>query len=220
MKSTIEILDEIKLPEFSGIRILMMPIHLHDIDNSVPLFLEKWKPILKRLVEMSTCKNGTAYLTIDEKAVQKGQTHRRPGLHVDGWKDDSNAGSWGGGGGWGAQGHGMLIVASHLGSRGWNQTYQGEPKKFGDCEHLRDQFQKKHAHNFLPNRVYKLDGLTVHESISVEQDCNRQFVRLSMPSNADWNSSNTPNPLGIKPEGPIVEPRPEEFTNYGSSSNV
>jgi hypothetical protein len=216
MNSVIEILDEVKLPEFKGIRILMMPIHLHDIDNSLPSNLDHWKPTLKKMVEMAPCKSGTAYLTIDECEVQKGDTHRRPGLHVDGWKDDSNAGGWGGGGGWGAQGLGMLIVSSHLGSRGWNQSYLGEPKKFGDCEHLRNQFLTKHAHNFLPNRVYRLDGLTVHESIPLETDCKRQFVRLSMPSEADWNISNTPNPLGIQPEGALVEPRPDEFTKYGN----
>lgn len=214
--SKVDNLGSIQIPEYSNIRILMMPILLDDL-GSIPGFLSNWTGFLDSLIGRSPCKTGTAYLTIDESQLKAGETHRRPGLHVDGWHDDSNAGGWGGGG-WGSsvEGEGMVIVASHLGSRGYNQSFNGNPNKFGDCEHLRTQLTCSIPIDFNPGIVFRLDGMTVHESTPVKEDCSRQFIRLSMPSKANWNSSNTPNPLGILPEGDIVEPRPDEFTKYGN----
>lgn len=222
--SKIDTLGQLKLPEFSGTRILMMPFLLEDL-GSIPGSLYQWTGFLNSLIGRSPCQKGIAYLTIDECQLRAGEIHRRPGLHVDGWHDDSNSGGWGGGG-WGSsvEGEGMLIVASHLGSVGYQQRFLGTPNKFGDCEHLRIQINRPYIFNngptqkidFEPNTIYRLDGMTVHESIPVKEDCDRQFVRLSMPSKANWNSSNTPNPLGILPEGKIVEPRPDEFTAYGA----
>lgn len=214
--SKIDVLGLAKLPEFSGIRVLMMPFKIEDIENTIPF--ESWKPIMKKLMKVSPCKNGTGYLTIDELSLKAGDIHRRPGLHVDGWKDEGNSGGWGGGGGWGSSvdGEGMLLITNVLGSVGYPQKFTGTPNQFGDCEHLRAQLSCSTPFNFEPNFIFRLDGLTVHESIPVKQDCNRQFVRVSMPSSANWNSSNTPSPFGILPEGPIVEPRPNDFTNYGA----
>lgn len=225
--SKIDVLGSIKLPEFSGIRVLMMPFKIEDIQTTIPF--ESWKFTLQEIMKVSPCKAGTAYLTIDELSLKAGDTHRRPGLHVDGWKDESgNDGSWGGGG-WGSSvdGEGMLLITNVLGSVGYQQKFLGTPNKFGDCEHLRVQIDRSYLIsnqptkkiNFEPSVIYRLDGLTVHESIPVKEDCNRQFVRISMPSKANWNSSNTPSPFGLLPDGPIVESRPDQFTNYGSKFN-
>jgi len=221
MNSVVENLGTEMLPEFKGDRVLMMPIHLHDVKASVPENLKRWIPFIEKAVELGPCKQGTAYLTIDESVVESGRHHRRPGLHVDGWQDEGgteHGGGWGGGGGWGSQttGEGMIIATNYLGSVGWHQEVEGWPKIYGDCEHLRPKLNMNKMVPFLPNTLYRLDGLTVHESIPVRKTVSRQFFRLSMPSDGVWPSSNTPNPLCIMPEGKITSPRPEEFTKYGS----
>lgn len=44
----------------------------------------------------------------------------------------------------------------------------------------------------------------VHESFLMKEDCERTFVRLSMPNDAPWYNGYTKNPKGIKPTGVII----------------
>lgn len=60
--------------------------------------------------------------------------------------------------------------------------------------------------------VYGCGALTVHKSIPMVKDTPRQFVRLSMPSDAPWYEGYTVNPLGVKPTGPIHDRR--AFMDY------
>lgn len=211
INNVVKLLGHVDLPKFSGIRILMMPFIMDNL-NTVP-FSDDWKKTIGHLIKLSPVQGGTGYITIDEMPLEKGEYHRRPGLHVDGWHDEGNSGSWGGGGAWGGGkgGHGMVVISSHIGCRAWNKSYNGAPKMYGYCEHLRPQFPDDEALVLQPNIAYHMGGLTVHESIRVTERCQRQFVRLSMPSDADWNDSNTHNPLGIKPTGRVVPSRPISF---------
>ena len=153
---------------------------------------------------------GVGYLTIDECEVPAGQTQRRPGLHVDGIYRGA-AGSWGGGGSWG--GTGFLVANNIPGTcRAWDTDILGKPGPEGECEHLRPKFPGAEAVLMSANKVYDLDPLTVHEALPVHKDCRRQFVRVSRPSDAPWFEGYTPNPLGVKPAGPILPPR--EFLAY------
>lgn len=199
-----------RLPRFSGTRVMMMPIILGDLD-SVPPSLAHYDTTLLKLFEYMDPRHydKVGYLTIDEKLVRAGETHRRAGLHVDGVYD-GKCGGWGGGGGggggWGSVGNGMLTVSSHAGCRAWLQSFEGEIGKDGECDAIADQC--KQATIFEPNQVYWVDGLCVHESMPMRADVNRQFVRLSMPSTAPWFDGYTQNPFGIQPTGPILPRRP------------
>lgn len=56
-----------------------------------------FESFLKEVIDCSPKKTGMAYLTIDEKIVKKGESHRRGGPHTDG----NYLFGWGGGGsGW------------------------------------------------------------------------------------------------------------------------
>ncbi len=84
------------------------------------------------------------YLTVDEREVRRGETHRRAGLHVDGVYNGS-AGGWGGGapgGGWGVVGNGMLTVSSHAMCRVFNKDFVGWPGMEGECGHLAELFRR------------------------------------------------------------------------------
>jgi len=196
--STFKRLDTVILPEFAGVRIQLMPVQMRDV-NSLPFGLRDWDRLFHRLCSFVPGVNGIAYLTIDQRWTLAGETHRRPGLHVDGM------GSWGGGGGWG--GNGMITVSSHSGCVAYNREFTGEPRRGvdcgdpdeGDCGHLWGQCEGTGT-MLEPNVAYLCNPMCVHESVPVEQDCFRTFVRLSLPNDGVWPRNCTPNPRGIVPE--------------------
>lgn len=195
------------LPEFSGLRIMMMPVILGDL-KSIPDSMEQWRPAIERLFQFGGHEGSVGYLTIDEKSVGVGKTHRRAGLHVDGICSQGK-GIWAGG--WGGVGTGMISVSSVPGCAAWSQKFVGWPGKEGDCEHLADQRQKDAQIVLGEFEAYWMDGLCVHESLPMKIDTKRQFVRLSLPSTAPWFEGYTENPLGVKPSGEILSRR--QFMN-------
>jgi hypothetical protein len=201
MNSTIEEFARVKLPSFTGLRIMMMPIRLNDV-RTIPKMLGGWRDVVIRLTELCRMWSGVGYITIDEAHVKAGETHRRPGMHVDG-------DLWGGGGPWAR--NGMLLVSSHAGCRGWHQDFGGAPGEDGDCSHLADQCDPLAEVVMQPGVVYHCNPTAVHESMLMTQDTARQFCRLSMPSDAPWYEGYTENPLGVKPGGPILPRREKQM---------
>jgi hypothetical protein len=203
-ESNFEQRGQVNLPLFTGTRVMMMPVVIGDV-SSIPDSIGHWRGAMSDLFNM-TEHRGIGYITIDERVVTPGETHRRSGLHVDGVLEGRAGGVWGGGGGgWGSVGTGMLTVASHVGCQAWRGCIDGWPGNDGECDHLAEQLGEPTV--FQPNVVYWVDGLCVHESLSQKERTPRQFVRLSMPSNAPWFEGYTENPLGIKPTGEILPPR-------------
>jgi len=65
----------------------MMPVTLRD-ERSLPKQLEKYWPLIEKSVRILDHRRADAahqigYVTIDERPVPAGATHRRPGLHVE-----------------------------------------------------------------------------------------------------------------------------------------
>lgn len=204
-ESLFEELQLIELPEFSGVKAMMLPIIIGNI-NSLPDFVAGYKAAFKQMCEAERAKihNGeVGYLTVDEKLVEENSTHRRGGLHVDGIFKGS-AGSWGGGGTWGSAGNGMLTVSSPAGCRAWLGKFNGWPGDEGECNHLADQCSLENATEFKSNVLYWVDGLCIHESIPQKEAVQRQFIRLSLPSKGPWFKGYTENPLGVLPTGRIL----------------
>lgn len=201
-----------QFPAFSGTRVMMMPFHAHDIDGSLPDYLDAYKPLLRAMIQRAPAhvvfpEDATAYLTIDEMALEPGKIQRKSGLHVDGMYQGELAGAWGGGGGgWGSCGNGMLLVSNTDGlCTMWTGEFSGVPVGDGDCEHLRDQLPGMEAYELQAGDVIWADGLMVHESHAAKSAVNRQFVRVSLPNNAPWFVGYTENPLGIVPCGPVLD---------------
>jgi hypothetical protein len=193
--SQIEFKGHLTFPEFTGLRIMMMPFRP----------MAQWRPTVRELVGISTVKHGTAYLTIAEAIVKAGEPHRRPGMHVDG------CGVWGGGGVWSKRG--MLVASSRVGCRGWHQEFDGAPGKNGDCSHLAEQCSVETV--MQAGRVYWCSPLVVHESMPMAETGPRTFVRLSMPNDCPWFDGYTVNPTGVKPTGEVLAAR-VEFMGYRS----
>ncbi len=215
--------------DFQNLRILMMPIVFGD--NATVPYKDCYAMLDIMCRVMPQHKDKVVYLTVDQKMVEPGKTHRRSGLHVDGyphteadkmyvgksgiWAGNAHGGTWGGGGGWGGgnkslywhDGTGLLTVSSVEGCRAWKQTFDGEPKVEGDCEHLRDRCREENEVVLGANKLYWMSPGCVHESILMKEWTARTFVRVSLPSDCDWYEGCTPNPLGVKPAGRTASKR-------------
>ena len=216
-ESQIEDRGVAEFPLFSGTRVLLMPFVIHDPETSLPNSLAHYRALVARLCALVPSERGVGYVTIDEALVRTGETHRRPGIHVDGVGADGSQAAWGGGGGaWSGCG-GMLLASPHSGCRGWRQVFDGDPGLDGDCAHLAAECRDDAVVDMLPNRAYWCNSLAVHEALPVREDVRRQFIRVSTPSRAPWYLGCTPNPLGIQPTGPIL-PMREAHLAYRSQA--
>lgn len=197
-ESKIEDFGKVSIPEFTGTRVMMMPFLMEDPIGSLPSSVDSWKKPLQEICHMATVKSGVGYITIDEADVKEEETHRRPGLHVDGMGD------YGGGGG-GYAANGMFLVSSHVGCVGYRLSYEGQPVEDGDCEHLRELLRESVV--MKPGHVYWCSPMAIHESIPMLRDTKRQMMRVSMPSKGPYHRDYTPNPIGIMPVGEPAKAR-------------
>jgi hypothetical protein len=226
--------SDVPMPAHQGLRILLMPIIMGD-NSTVPypdLF-----PMLDVMAKVKPQHKGkVVYLTVDQKVVEAGKTHRRPGLHVDGyphtiadqtygnaergydgrpgiWAGHAHGGTWGGGGGWGGGSKNLywhdgtgLLTVSSV--EGCRAWNQNFP---GEPKVEGDcEHLREHCKEAVvleANSLYWMSPGCVHESMPVAADIQRTFVRLSLPSACDWYDGCTPNPLGVKPSGKIARRR-------------
>ena len=190
-----------EFPQFSGLRIMMMPVRLGTF-SGVP---EQYRQLISELYETVESRfiGEVGYLTIDEQELEPGETLRRSGLHVDGFYH-GKCGAWGGGGTWGSVGNGMLTISSTPHCKAYLGVFHGIPMDEGECDHLE---VPNEGEVFEEKQIYWVDGACVHESLPVTEKTQRQFVRLSMPSNGPWFEGYTENPCGVKPTGEILPPR-------------
>ena len=193
----------VKFPEFTGLRIQMMPVRLGFPDGVPESYLDLVADLYGKMEVRHLAQIG--YLTIDERELLPGETLRREGLHVDGYYH-GRCGAWGGGGGWGSVGNGMLTVSSTSHCKAYLGRFNGTPGPEGECDHL---VVPNEGTLFEAGKVYWVDGACVHESLPVTEKTRRQFVRLSMPSNGPWFEGYTENPKGILPSGEILPARTE-----------
>lgn len=193
--------EPLKFPEFSGTRIMMMPVEL----GSTLGIPENYHAFVRKLFDVMESRffGQVGYLTIDERDLQPDETLRRRGLHVDGYYH-GRCGAWGGGGGWGSVGNGMLTVSSTPHCRAYLGELKGKPGPEGECDHL---VLPNNGEIFEAGHIYWVDGACVHESLPVAEKTRRQFVRLSMPSNGPWFEGYTENPAGIMPSNDILPRR-------------
>ena len=189
-------LGDIQFPEFRGDRLYMHQINL-EADLVLPMIFNRFSNSVKNILSYLPNLKGLAYLTIDEKFVKKGTTHRRGGAHIDG----NYIFGWGNGGGWltGTEGRklsedqhklqycsqtgGLLIASNYTACRSWVGEFKGVPNQGGDCEHLRDQLNISPSFLLKPNKVYCGNSTNIHESLPVEESVNRTLIRITLPSN-------------------------------------
>lgn len=184
-------LFKVKIPKYTG-EIKMLPFDLSNL-NEVP---DRYKKLVTKMISFLPNKEGIAYLTIDGKKVNKGETQRRGGIHVDG--NYLKEGDWsnGGGNGWkvGEGGSkltseehkksyksktgGMIITSTYSSSKGWNGKFKGNPKEGGDCSHIKNIGE---GFTLKSHRVYYGNSQFLHESLPLNKKVHRTIVRITLP---------------------------------------
>lgn len=97
-KSVIESRGFVQFPEFMAERVYMREFRK---ETGLPEDLIRWQGTVDAMLD-GVDTDGPIYIMIDEKVVQPGTSHRRKGLHIDGYWDPSlfaHGGHRSGGGG-------------------------------------------------------------------------------------------------------------------------
>jgi hypothetical protein len=157
----------------------------------IPDILSRWVNAIGTALFFAPMKE--AWVTVDERRIPAGETHRRSGAHVDG--NFYGAEGWTGPGGWqrNDQTGGLFLLASSEGSVAYtgeiddvpspwvNEGAADSPSDGGDCSHMNlGQLVK---HRLLPNILYWMNSGGIHESIPVTRDTERSLLRVTLPHN-------------------------------------
>lgn len=196
--------NEIRFPEFTGIRCLMMP-YIQGDPGSVP---EQYSAGYEDILRSVYFKEGEiGFLTIDESLAKKGAPHRgnraksQRALHTEVGRLPNKIYVWGGGG-WGSahrvtlDGETKVLLANNLDDSCalWAATHE-DTSIDGDIGYLSDMYPYSDAVMMKAGEVHKIGILTPHESLPVKDDTNRQFLRIISSGVHGREPHFTPNPL-------------------------
>ena len=179
----------ITFPQFSGTRCLMMP-YIQGDPSSVPDSFNAYRDIIDALFVR---RGDVGYLTIDESPATRGVPHRGArakygrALHTEAglrevlcWGSGDGSGS-----GWGSSYNVMLepevciLVASNISDSCaiWDATHRNTSFD-GDIGNFSDVYPYGAARFLKAGEVAEIGILTPHESLPIQSDCNRQFLRI------------------------------------------
>ena len=184
----------VAFPQFSGIRCLMMP-YIQGDSASVPDIYASYKDIVDSVF---LNKGDIGFLTIDESLAVAGTPHRGQrakygrALHTEVGKVPGQIYCWGDGGGWGSPSptpkpkHRVtldrdvrILLANNLDDSCvvWDAEHE-DTSLDGDIGHAAANYPYDRAIFLKAGEVHKIGILTPHESLPVQRDFNRQFLRI------------------------------------------
>lgn len=206
-QSILEQRGVVTFPEFVGTRVYMLAMQ----DGKVPAGMEVWQHTVDQMLDGIPAP--LAYLMIDQKVLQPGETHRRPGLHMDGYWDAGCRGhdsrppehrgisAHGGTAPAGPQHRpsprhtgwetcdfstpeATLLASSYGASRALTGEWEGKPGQGGDCSHIDTDGM---GHWYLkPGACWAGNVAMLHASLPVSQSVARTLVRITVPG---WSPS-------------------------------
>lgn len=183
----------IALPSFNGDQLYMQPVDV--ATRKLPTKFAHWSETVSAMLDKVPMTEGVVYLTIDEKELVPGKSHRRGGAHIDGvWLPEIQAhgtqpghimrvGGWDSEGDWvrASHGGGLMLLSNVEGCKAWSGCFEGEPGEGGDLEHIRSQLDSAGSQTLVANNAYLLNVWGIHESIPVTETVQRSLVRLTLP---------------------------------------
>ena len=198
MKSIVQERGRVAFPKHTGERVYMREFCKR---NGLPDDLRRWQPTIDAMLD-GVDANGPIYLMVDQGTVKAGATHRREGVHIDGyWVPSlqhhrggshrggghvSAGGKWDTGPVWITDGsathwpaEGLILASTVAACRALAGEWGGVPKDGGDCSHIDTSGMDEivmHA-----GSVYAGNVTMLHESIPLPVDCMRTVVRLNVP---------------------------------------
>lgn len=188
-------------PAFTNERVYMRPFRKQD---GLPSDLARWQGVVNEMLN-GVDSDGPIYLMVDQARVERNQFHRRSGLHIDGYWCGSGHGAGRHKGEPPPQRHepaprhapahssgstrwedatfdrpeGIILVSNVAGCRAMAGQFKGPIRQGGDCAH--GDFNQCRSILMKPNQVYAGNVTMVHETLPVEQACERTVVRLNVP---------------------------------------
>ncbi len=192
----------VSFPQFSGIRCLMMP-YIQGDPNSIPAMYSPYADIISSVFLK---KGDIGFLTIDESIVMKGNPHRGQraryarALHTEAGKNPlNNTYQWGG---WGGGTRVILdrdvkiLLANNLDDSCavWDAEHENTSTD-GDIGYAADDYPYSTAVLLKAGELHEIGIFTPHESLPVEQDFNRQFLRILSAGVYGREEYFTQNPL-------------------------
>jgi hypothetical protein len=196
MKSVVKELGSVTSPLHTMERVYMKEFRK---ETGLPSELKRWQPTIDQmLLEVDT--DGPIYLMIDQGLVKANSTHRRKGVHIDGyWIPEVQAHGGAPGGHIFAKNKGywdgdywntnpktldwpdeaLILASSVSASAAYVGEWDGVIKDGGDCSHLDLSNLQRLA--LEANKVYAGNVTMLHESTPVMEDVLRSLVRLSVP---------------------------------------
>ena len=197
-------MNKIKFPEFSGIRCLMMP-YIQGDPSSVP---EEYRKGYEKILETTFIKRGDiGFLTIDESEAVKGSPHRGSrakfgrALHTEAGRLPNKIYAWGGGG-WGSI-HNVelerdvkILLANNVDNSCavWDAIHENTSAD-GDIGDYASDYPLSDATLMQAGEVHQVGILTPHESLPVDNNVNRQFLRIMSSGIHGREPHFTNNPL-------------------------
>lgn len=188
-KSIAQEIGTVKFPAFMAER-----VHMQEFTElgGLPNHLARWQSAVDAMLSSVSGidPEDKIFITIDQGVVEKNTTHRRGGIHIEGYwsaeischtgiRDEGAAVEP-----WSEQALShpeITIIASDVsGCRAFVGEYSGEILEGGDCSKIDTSSLKQIV--MEPGKVYAGNVTMLHESIPVRQDCRRTVVRLSIQS--------------------------------------
>jgi hypothetical protein len=197
LNSNSTVVAPIKFPEYTGVRTYM--VTTTGVNVVLPENLKPYEEQVQNLCDVVGHK-GTIHVTVDEKELTEGETHRKPEPHVDGRFLQDGQFSWGHANAGNFEG--FNCGWDHAVVSGWNHTcneipnrmavavasnvpacrvfhgiFEGTPSEQGSLQHIANQLGKGQI--VSANNWHLLSPDCVHESLPVNFDCKRSFIRVA-----------------------------------------
>lgn len=177
LESILVVGDRVTFPTSTdAVRLYMRPF-IKDVQTGEVLLPSDCVDFLTTVEQMlaGIVTKETMFLMVDRAYVKAGQTHRRPGAHVDGnWiaADDDKE--------FREMYPETIILASDVaGCVGHRGKYADRIGKGGQCDSV--NFDKLERVIMKPNRAYLGNVYMIHESIPVTKTCVRTLIRINVP---------------------------------------
>lgn len=188
--STVQQLGRVPFPAFTGERVYMREFTKR---GGLPEDLSRWQPTVNAMLD-GVDATGSIFMMIDQGVVQPGASHRRPGLHVDGYwlpamhshggggRHSASAAGWDNGSRWKQCDFSVpepLVLASDVAaSRAFIGEWDGSPGEGGDCSHIDTSGMQEIR--LQAGVAYAGNVAMLHESLPVDRLTRRTLVRLSV----------------------------------------
>lgn len=183
-------------PFFKGrVNVLRMPIKFPGTDYKIPNELSFLLPLIERVADYESFINRDhekvfAHITFDKSSVKRGEFHRFPGFHGDGFQGVKLTPK-------------IMVEHSYIITTDPPTEFCLQPfflNHLDDAKHnmfleFDKQANKHNLYGTIPNHLYLIDPYMVHRTPVITKSVERIFVRITFTFSELDHPKNTMNPM-------------------------